>query len=99
MMPSTELSRSPEYQREKFRETLTMTDIGQWAKESNALAWKVGYLEGKLKGAFSTAQDIAGVTAPDVPAGYKDAALAEARKQIAQAGYRLAEKLGGALAP
>jgi hypothetical protein len=96
---STELSRSLEYQREKFREALAVMEIGQWAKESNALAWKAGYLEGKLKGAFNNAQDIAQVTAPDLPAGYKDSALTAARKQITLAGYRLADKLGGALRP
>jgi hypothetical protein len=94
-----ELLHGPEYARDRYEERLTKhADFPSWADEGLELAKAVVYQGGRLKGV--TLGRGAGVPsdAPEAPAGYAKTALDLARKQMALAGYRLEDKVKGALA-
>jgi S1/P1 Nuclease len=85
-----------EYAREKLADDLKKTTPMEWSKDAFALAVKVGYRSGDLKGrflAFGKDTDEEKAKAPELPANYHDQALATANRQCALAGYRLAEML------
>ena len=86
----------PDYSREKLADDLKKTTPLEWSKDAFALAVKVGYRSGDLKGrflAFGQDTDEQKAKLPELPADYRDQALATANRQCALAGYRLAEML------
>jgi hypothetical protein len=93
--------RDPEYKREKFAEQLKGDKFVDWAKESFELAKKVVYLDGKLEGVVPEKYPRP-LPEPDklprAPDDYGKKATEVARRRVALAGYRLADKLKGLLA-
>jgi hypothetical protein len=87
------LARVPEYRRDKLGDSIMVSDVEKWAKESHDLARTEAYLDGKLEGAFSSNKHIADVEAPPLPSTYGAAAPSIAKKRIVLAGYRLADRL------
>jgi hypothetical protein len=86
----------PRYSRTALKDELAITDFDAWAKESQALAVKYAYLDGKLQSAPAK-EDRSGkrgpTTIPGVPPGYLDQAEHIATRQVAIAGHRLADLL------
>jgi hypothetical protein len=91
---SNELLRDPKLQRDQLPE-LKATDFRAWAEESARLAREVVYQGGKLAGAPRPKgkADLAQVQAPVLPDGYEQAAREVARRRMALAGYRIADRL------
>jgi hypothetical protein len=93
---TADLLDSPRYRRRKLPE-LKKTGFDAWARESHALARAITYQNGLLKGrAISgkeTLAEIAKLKAPMLPTSYEAVARAVARRRIALAGYRLADRL------
>jgi hypothetical protein len=92
------LRNDPRFSREKLKDALTVTDFMAWAKESNALAARYAYLDGKLKGAATTRESRDTRSAqreeiPGVPPGYIAQAELVSLRQVALAGHRLADVL------
>jgi hypothetical protein len=86
----------PDYSREKLADDLKKATPLEWSKDAFALAVKVGYREGNLKGwfiGFNKDTDEQKAKAPELPSDYRDQATAVANRQMALAGYRLAELL------
>ena len=86
----------PEYSREKLADDLKKKTPLEWSKDAFALAVKVGYRSGDLKGrivAFGKDTEQEKAKAPELPADYYDQALATANRQLALSGDRLADLL------
>ena len=88
------LRTDPNFSRDKLKDQLAVNDFKAWVDETHALAVKYAYLDGKLKTA-TTKEANASVraTVPFVPKGYIRASEHVAMKQLALAGYRLADLL------
>ena len=90
---ATGVRNDPHFSRDKFKDLLTVTDPMAWAKEGNELAWKDVYLEGKLDLARTKNTETGKSQMPGVPPGYIDKGEKLAMRQMALAGYRLADCL------
>ncbi len=97
------LLRGEQYQRERYGARLQVSDPMEWAREGSGLARRHVYV---FRGAAIPGYPIpryyqmAGpekqaeaAKAPPLPPGYAEAALDLARRQVALAGYRLADRL------
>jgi hypothetical protein len=91
---SNELLRDPKLQRDQLPE-LKAADFKAWARESAQLAREVVYQGGKLAGVPRSKGKaaLAQVEAPVLPDGYEQAATEVARRRMALAGYRIADRL------
>ena len=88
------LSRA-DFARDRLPE-LKRTTPEEWSKDGYALAVETGYRNGKLRGwllAFGKDTEEQKAKATELPADYRDAALAVANRQMALAGHRLADRL------
>ena len=89
-----------DFERGKFAEQLKQAKPMSWAKESHDLGVNVAYKNGKLRAVFidreTPPHDASEMkrNAPALPDDYHDNALATANKQMALAGYRLADRIG-----
>ena len=86
----------PDYSREKLADDLKKTTPLEWSKDAFELAVKVGYRSGNLKGrflGFGQDTDEQKAKLPELPADYRDQAMATANRQMALAGDRLADLL------
>jgi hypothetical protein len=84
----------PRYSRDGLKEALIVKDFADWAKQSQALAVKYAYLDGKLQTAPAREDRSAPRTpTPGVPPGYIEQAERVATRQLALAGHRLADLL------
>lgn len=92
------LRNDPNLSRERMKDRLAVKDLGAWARESHALAIEYAYLNGTLKGAVAQrgGQAAPDVQVPGLPPGYLQNAERVAFKQIALAGYRVADLLNAA---
>ncbi len=98
---SSDIHRAAHLQRSKLLELKQNLSYESWAKESNAIAATVAYKDGKkfLKGANKEHQNDDGeFSIPAFPPTYKDDAKVIARRRVALAGYRLADKIAGIFA-
>lgn len=86
----------PKFSRAKFKAELAITDPMGWAKEGRALAVKYVYLNGQLHG---VKRHHRGTKIPGVPPGYINRSETLAMRQMALAGYRLADTLNGIFDP
>ena len=95
---SNELRRDPKLQRDQLPE-LKASDFKDWAEESSRLAQDVVYQGGKLAGLPRPKGkvDLTQLQAPVLPESYARAANEVARRRMALAGYRIADKLREAL--
>ena len=84
-----------EHPRQKLAERLKTDALADWTHESFAISRDVVYARGKLKGITRAAsiEDKTGQTVPELPEGYDVTTRETARRQIALAGYRLADLL------
>jgi hypothetical protein len=83
-----------QHPRASLEKELAVTKPVEWAAESSAVARKVVYLDGKLKGVTREASVAdKGATTPELPEQYDQAARDTARLRVALAGYRLADLL------
>jgi hypothetical protein len=86
------------YPRASVEKQLEVTRPLDWAAESSAVARKVVYLDGKLKGVTREASVAdKGATTPELPENYDQTARETARLRVALAGYRLADLLNSML--
>jgi hypothetical protein len=86
----------PMFARDRFETELKQATPEEWSKAGYALAVDVGYRNGKLRGwivAFGKDTEEQKAKAPELPADYRDAAMAVANRQLALAGHRLADLL------
>ena len=95
---TVELLQGPDYKPSMFPEFAENTSFSSWVRESNELAIKVVYLNGKLKGVPTEFDGTIPQDAPKADDDYEPTAKALAKKRVVLAGYRLAEKLKLALA-
>jgi hypothetical protein len=91
---SNSLMRDPKLQRDRLPE-LKANEFKDWAAESAQLARDVVYRGGKLAGVPRPKDkaELAKIQAPVLPEGYAQTANAVARRRMALAGYRIADKL------
>ncbi len=91
---SNELLRDPKLQPDQLPE-LKATSFRDWAEESSRLAQAVVYHGGKLAGVPRPKGkvDLTQIEAPVLPEGYEETARQIARRRMALAGYRIAERL------
>jgi hypothetical protein len=75
------------YPKTSLPELATHASPKDWSLESRELAIEKGYLHGALQGSTNAA------TAPSLPADYTKNAKAVAERQVALAGYRLADDI------
>ena len=75
------------FPRASLAELMADTTPKSWSLESRTLAIKYGYLNGDLKGSTTSEG------APALPDGYLKNAKSVAEKQVALAGYRLADEI------
>jgi hypothetical protein len=92
---ATDISRDPKYRRDEFLAELKSKEFPDWAKESHEQAREIAYQDGKLKSQrIPRARDSEEeFSVPDLPEGYEAEAKDCARKRVALAGYRLADRL------
>lgn len=95
------LRADPQFSREQFKDQLSETDFMAWAKETHELAVQYAYLNGKLETAVAPRRGERATTqpTPGLPPGYKESAERVAMRQIALAGYRLADLLNSIFDP
>src|SRR5262249_10211294 len=87
------IHRAPQWQKKVLKE-LKATTYEAWAEESFQLAKTVAYKGGTLIVASADHMHDDGVHAiPPIPSGYKEEVLPIAKRRIALAGYRVADKL------
>ena len=85
-----------QFTREKFEKELKRLTVEEWSKDAFELAVEFAYGKGDLQGrilSFGKDTDAEKAKAPELPAGYRDAALEVAHRQAALAGHRLADLL------
>ena len=85
-----------QFAREKLAKELKRLTVEEWSKDAFELAVEFGYGKGDLKGrvlSFGQDSDTEKAKAPELPAGYRDAAIEVAHRQAALAGHRLADLL------
>jgi hypothetical protein len=97
------LLRGAPYERAAYAEQLKHADALDWALEGNALARRSAYTyKGESLPGYpipnyyqlpAEEKRTEAAKAPALPAGYAEAALAVARRQMALAGYRLADQI------
>lgn len=92
-----ETLRDPKYGRDKLQELGKSTTFPSWVRESHELAVRVGYREGKLRGAVVSFNAPVPTDAPSLSVEYVATAKELAKVRIVLAGYRLADKLKEAL--
>ena len=94
------LRADPRYARSALAAEVAVTDPMAWARESHALAVHDAYLDGHLDAAVAVPGSRGARTdrpAPGLPPGYVDHAEHVVMRQLALAGYRLADLLNGVL--
>jgi hypothetical protein len=97
-MPLTEVKKIADkleevHPRKEFDKDLADTNPDDWAKQSYDQAKRVVYLDGKLQTTASR-----GAAAPELPAGYLDAAKPIAGRDVTLGGMRLAQTLNAIFA-
>jgi hypothetical protein len=85
------------FKRDALKKELVASDFAAWAEESFVLARDVAYKGGKLRTQkLGHGHDEGEFEAPPLPDEYEDDAKEVARKRVALAGFRLADKLATA---
>lgn len=92
-----EILRDPQYRRDKLQELTKNVTFPSWVRESHELAARIGYRDGKLRGAVVPFNAPVPNDAPALSVEYVATAKELAKVRIVLAGYRLADKLKEAL--
>ncbi|MBI1852202.1 MAG: S1/P1 nuclease [Planctomycetes bacterium] len=92
-----DLRKSHDLSRGALASDLAHGTYSDWVNAGAELAKTVAYDDGKLQGAKSVDKDHLPAKAPELPSGYRKKAETVAQKQIALAGYRLADTLNRVL--